>query len=183
MDSDSGNKLLGIPPTLIRTIKQGLQRAAGDQAADVLQEAGFASGEELYHAFRSWLATRTDLGRPEDLDSGLLGEMLSSFFADLGWGTVTVERLSPAALSVSSENWAEPEATGESDVPACYITTGFLAALLGKLAQDVVAVMEVECRSRGDKSCRFLVGSPTTLQTVFEGMSRGSDYRSVLTTA
>ena len=183
MDSDPGNKLLGLPPTLIRTIKQGLQRAVGDQAADVLQEAGFASGDELYHAFKSWLTTRTDLGQPEDLDSGLLGEMLSSFFADLGWGTLIVERLSPAALSMASENWAEPEATGESDVPACYITTGFLAALLGKLAQDVVAVMEVECRSRGDHSCRFLVGSPTTLQAVFEGMSRGSDYRSVLTPA
>lgn len=183
MDSDTGSKLIGLPPTLIRTIKQGLQRSAGEQAPDLLQEAGFASGDELYRAFRSWLTTRTDLGKPEDLDSELLGEMLSSFFGDLGWGTLSIERMSPAALSVSSENWAEPEVTGPSDVPACYITTGFLAALLGKLAQDVVAVMEVECRSRGDRSCRFLVGSPSTLQAVFEGMSRGSDYKTVLTPA
>jgi hypothetical protein len=36
--------------------------------------------------------------------------------------------------------------------------------------------MEVECRSRGDDMCRFLVGSPEMLAAVYEKMSEGLSY-------
>jgi len=52
--------------------------------------------------------------------------------------------------------------------------------MLGRLAGEYVAVMEIECRSRGDERCRFLAGSAETLQAVYEGVSDGRDYRNVL---
>jgi hypothetical protein len=41
--------------------------------------------------------------------------------------------------------------------------------------------MELECRTRNDSRCRFLAGSPQTLQAVYDAMSAGRDYRDVLT--
>jgi len=43
-----------------------------------------------------------------------------------------------------------------------------------------VAVMEVECRSRGDARCRFLAGSPETLSTLYDRMAQGTGYAEAL---
>jgi len=43
-----------------------------------------------------------------------------------------------------------------------------------------VAVMEVECRSRGDARCRFLAGSPDTLSALYDRMAQGSSYSEAL---
>ncbi len=43
--------------------------------------------------------------------------------------------------------------------------------------------MQVECLTCGDERCRFLVGSPATLQQVFEAMTEGRHYSELLTTA
>jgi hypothetical protein len=40
--------------------------------------------------------------------------------------------------------------------------------------------MEVECRSCNDARCRFLAGSPQTLQAVFDAMTSGKDYRQAM---
>jgi len=34
----------------------------------------------------------------------------------------------------------------------------------------------VECRSRGDRKCRFLAGAPETLGVLYERMAAGSPY-------
>jgi len=85
-----------------------------------------------------------------------------------------------AALAVDSEDWAESDPAATTPGPACHVTAGVLAGMLGRLAGEYVAVMEIECRSRGDERCRFLAGSAETLQAVYEGVSDGRDYRNVL---
>jgi hypothetical protein len=40
--------------------------------------------------------------------------------------------------------------------------------------------MEVECSSRGDKHCRFLLAAPETLTLVYERMTHGMTYRAAL---
>ena len=55
-----------------------------------------------------------------------------------------------------------------------------LADVLGRLAGEPTAVMEVECRSRGDVRCRFLAGSPETLGSLYERMAQGSTYGEAL---
>jgi hypothetical protein len=48
-----------------------------------------------------------------------------------------------------------------------------LADLLSRLVGSDLALLEVDCRSRGDASCRFLLGSAEALQMVFEGLRKG----------
>lgn len=54
------------------------------------------------------------------------------------------------------------------------------ADFFGRLADAPLAVMEVECRSRGDERCRFLLGSTDVMQRVYEGMAEGEEYRAAV---
>jgi hypothetical protein len=65
----------------------------------------------------------------------------------------------------------------------CFYSAGMLADFFGRLSGEGVAVMEVECRSRGDSRCRFLTAVPERLQRVYEGITEGRSYQEALQTA
>jgi predicted hydrocarbon binding protein len=165
---------------VIHQLRAALERDTGLQAATYLQEAGFAGGEELYAEFTAWLATHHDVERPADLDARFLDEVLSQFFAEQGWGTLRVQKLGDAVLALDSAEWAEAADEGRGEFPSCHLTCGLLADFFGRLSDGLVAVMEVECRSRGDARCRFLAGAPETLSTLYDRMAQGSSYADAL---
>jgi len=157
-----------MTPPVVRQLHASLMSRSPDQAIAVLQEAGYAAGEGLYQAF-------TAVNNPTDLDADLLGETLSDFFKSGGWGTVTMSPVGTGALALDSSDWAEAE-PGTSQTPMCFFSTGMLADFLGRLSDESISVMEVECRSRGDARCRFLSATPEVLQRVYEGMTEGRTY-------
>ena len=165
---------------VIQQLRASLERDAGLQAATHLQEAGFAGGEELYNAFVPWLARTHNVERPADLDMQYLGEVLSDFLAEQGWGRVTAIPLGPAVLALDSTDWAEALDEPQGEYPSCHLSCGLLADFLGRISQGLVAVMEVECRSRGEARCRFLAGAPETLGLLYERMAQGSGYLEAL---
>jgi predicted hydrocarbon binding protein len=171
--------VLGLGSRMLHRLRAVLERDLGEQAAPALQEAGYAAGDELFDAFTGWLAERTGVTDPGELDARHLSDQLGGFFAGLGWGHLTVTRIG-TALSVNSAEWAEADPDSDTTLPSCHVTAGMLAGLLGRLAGEHVAVMEIECRSRGDAECRFLAGAPDTLQAVYDGATAGRDYREVL---
>jgi len=171
--------VLGMGRGLLRRLRGVLERDFGDQASVALQEAGFAAGDELYDAWAAWVGKRSGVADPGQLDATHLGEMLATFYTELGWGHLHVERMG-AALAVDSQDWAESDPQAGAPAPACHVTAGVLAGMFGRMAGQHVAVMEIECRSRGDERCRFLAGAPETLQAVYEGVTDGRDYREVL---
>ncbi|MGH7339243.1 MAG: V4R domain-containing protein [Candidatus Rokuibacteriota bacterium] len=59
--------------------------------------------------------------------------------------------------------------------PGCFFSTGLLANLLGQIAGQEIAVMEVECRSQGDARCRFVFGGPAALEELFNRIEAGQD--------
>ena len=165
---------------VIHQLRTALERDTGLQAASYLQEAGFAGGEELHEAFARWLRTTHGVERPTDLDAQYLNEALSAFFSELGWGSLTARALGPAVLALDSWEWAEAVDEGRGEFPSCHLTCGLLADFFGRLSDGLVAVMEVECRSRGDARCRFLAGAPETLSNLYERMAQGSSYSDAL---
>jgi predicted hydrocarbon binding protein len=172
--STSGGLRLGR--RVIHQLRASLERDAGLQAATHLQEAGFAGGEELYNAFASWLADKRKVERPADLEMQFLGEVLSEFFAEQGWGKLTVMPLGSAVLALDSTDWAEALDVPQGEYPSCHLSCGLLADFLGRISLGLVAVMEVECRSRGDARCRFLAGAPETLSIIYDRMAQGAGY-------
>jgi predicted hydrocarbon binding protein len=165
---------------VIHQLRAALERDTGLQASGYLQEAGFAGGEELYAEFAAWLAARRGVERPVDLDARFLSETLSEFFAEQGWGALSAVPLGGAVLALDSAEWAEASDQAGGEFPSCHLTCGLLADFFGRLSEGLVAVMEVECRSRGDARCRFLAGAPDTLSQLYERMSQGTTYTDAL---
>lgn len=160
-------------------LRATLERDAGVQAAAYLQEAGFAGGEELFHAFGAWLAREYDVRSPGELDAAHLSNVLGRFFAEAGWGRLGVKPLGEAVLALDALEWAEAADHG-SEYPSCHLSCGLLADFFGRLSEGLMAVMEVECRSRGDARCRFLAGAPETLGTIYDRMAQGMGYGEAL---
>jgi len=175
------------PPTGIRLgrrvihqLRASLERDTGLQAAAYLQEAGYAGGEEMYAAFADWLSRTRGVEQPSDLDMKFLGEVLGDFFTEQGWGRLAVTPLGSAVLALDSREWAEAMDQRGAEFPSCHLSCGLLADFLGRVSQGLVAVMEVECRSRGEARCRFLAGSPETLGVVYDRMAQGSGYQEAI---
>jgi len=169
-----------LAPRVLQQLRASLERDTGLQAATYLQEAGFAGGEALHTAFSAWLGDAYGIERPGELDAQYLSEALWRFFAELGWGTLSVTPLGGSTLAIDSPDWAEAVSDAKGEYPSCHLTCGLLADFLGRISEGPVAVMEVECRSRGDAGCRFLAGSPETLSTLYERMAQGSSYGEAL---
>ena len=178
--SSSPRPGLRLGRKVIHQLRAALERDTGLQAASYLQEAGFAGGEELYGEFTKWLVSTHGVERPADLDARFLDEALSQFFTEQGWGALTAQTLGGTVLALDSAEWAEATDEGRGEFPSCHLTCGLLADFFGRLSDGLVAVMEVECRSRGDARCRFLAGAPETLSALYDRMAQGSGYADAL---
>lgn len=171
---------VGLGRRALQQLRVSLERDSGLQAASYLQEAGFAGGEELFRAYAAWLGAAHGVPEPGKLDAEHLSDVLSRFFSETGWGAIRVSELGDAALALDSTDWAEASDGGDSSYPSCHLSCGLLADFLGRMAGETVAVMEVECRSKGDSQCRFLAGSPDTMATLYDRMSQGMSYSDAL---
>ena len=160
-----------IPAASLHVLRHALE-AAGQDAASVMQQAGFAAGPAMVTAFGTWLKDERGVDDVAQLDRAHLDEALSAFFGDTGWGTVRVEALGGGFLALDSADWAEaiPNST---EWPSCLVSTGLLPAFLGALGGHSLGAMELECRSRGDARCRFVVGAPDNLGTLYERLALG----------
>jgi predicted hydrocarbon binding protein len=168
-------------PALLRQLHASLAAHAPDQLVTILQETGYVAGEATYRAFADWLPARAGVSNPAELDSELLPEMLSDFFASEGWGSVSITPVGTGALALDSADWVEAD-PGTAPQPMCFFTAGMLADFLGRLSGggETVAVMEVECRSKGDERCRFLSAAPEVLDKVYNEMTAGRTYEEAL---
>jgi len=174
------HRCLVLSHTALHQLRVSLERGTGVQSATYLQEAGFASGEGVFNAFSEWIAATYFVEKPSDLDVQFLGEAMSGFFHECGWGTLVPDQIAHAAICLDSTDWAEATPESEAQYPSCHFSCGMLADFLGRLSGGLVGVMEVECRSRGDSRCRFLGGSPETLHGLYERMNQGMSYQQAL---
>ena len=168
--------MLSLPVDALGAVHRALaEDRTPTEAADAARRLGFETGAGFHRALEEWLSTSGagDLG---SLDPDAFWERLSDFFASQGWGRLDFERLHPGIASLSSDDWAEAEPSGSASYPSCHFTTGLLADLLGRASGADLAVLEVECRSRGDERCRFLVGGWEALERVYGEVSAGAPY-------
>lgn len=173
---------LALPVNSLAALRNALETQVGpDVAAHALRHSGHAAGDALI----SRLAQNSDPDANSHELRGITGDTfwrrLSQLFATRGWGTLTHETPHVGIGSLESTNWVEavPDSAAR---PSCYFTTGMLANLLGHAAGGDVAVLEAECRSRGDERCRFLFGSPEALEALYTRLRAGEDLQVSITT-
>lgn len=183
MDSSTGRPMLKVPAaTLAAMHRAARQLSPPAEAAALVRQIGYESGEGFLEEFSAWLMHhRQDPGvTPGDLSADEFWHLLSAFFGRFGWGRLDFEQLHEGVAALRSPDWVEAHALGQTRQPSCHFTTGMLADLLGRLTDSEVAVLEVSCRARGDGACRFLFGSSEGLQLVYEGLRAGQSVEAVL---
>lgn len=171
---------IGLGRNGFHALRQAIQAALGEQAAERLQEAGHAAGRDAYDCFCRWLKTAHGLDDPGAMPADALGGVLSDFFQALGWGPISLNRVGSAGIAMDTVEWAEADPRAQAPYPSCHVSAGLLAGFMGAWSQQTVSVMEVECRSANQARCRFLLGKPEALEAVYQAMSEGRDYSTVL---
>ncbi|MCX5756773.1 MAG: hypothetical protein NTX19_11805 [Gemmatimonadetes bacterium] len=173
MDLAASN-CLAFPRASLLALRAALIRDMGGSYATYLQEAGYAGGDAVFAAFRSWLS-----GQGEDVATFDLAEFqsrASEFFRTSGWGSITIAPVGDVVAMVDSADWAEADPVSALPYPSCHYTTGMLADFFGRTAAAPLAVLEVECRSSGSAHCRFLVGATEVMSHLYERMAAGEHY-------
>jgi predicted hydrocarbon binding protein len=172
---------LALPVASLAALRRELAATAGgDAAAKALQSAGNAAGDSFFRSLAhgaaasvsddAATAARESLAR---LDQVTFWRRFVELFASRGWGHLAMTPMHPGVGALDAADWVEADPDAGGARPACFFTTGLLANLLGRVAGEDVAVLEVECRSRGDERCRFLFGGPIALDELFQHIRSG----------
>jgi hypothetical protein len=157
-----------------------LRRALKDRTdplsvTHALHAAGFATGDLLFQEFSD--AAGAD---PSTLDEVRFWSELSGFLGQKGWGRLRHERLHPAFGALHAGDWGESSPKSGEVQSGCAFTTGLLAQMLGRAAGGPIAVLEVECATRGDAECRFLFGSEGAIESLYRILLEGADLTAAL---
>ena len=165
---------LALPVAALSALRHALAgRVGDDEAAHALRAAGHAAGNVLAGILAS----------PQDnsaLAQSAYFRRLADLFANRGWGHFAHERPHPGVAVLQAGDWVEADPEFAAQRPSCFFTTGMLANILGRAAGAEIAVYEVECRSKGDARCRFLIGAPETLQHLHESATEGASVESLV---
>src|SRR4051812_16792919 len=90
------NALVALTRDSLLALRGAMFRDIGPNAAAMLQEAGYAGGPALYHAFARWLAARGGPA-PDALGKEEFSSRATEFFRDAGWGSVELGALASVA--------------------------------------------------------------------------------------
>lgn len=164
-----------IAPASLHRLRRRLAALAPDQAAAILHDAGFATGEALAAAWDQRIAERTGLADAGALDTRWFGPLLDELCVTLGWGSLTVTDHHARAITFESGDWAEAEPGSEASA-GCHFTSGCLAAFLTIQAGTPIGVLEVTCRTAGDETCRFVAASEPTLAAIVDVVAAGGAW-------
>ncbi|MGH7446495.1 MAG: V4R domain-containing protein [Longimicrobiales bacterium] len=171
MATSSRTPELALPVASLAAMRDSLVSSVGPEAAALaLRQAGHAAGDALYR-----ILSGGDPGSLTALPAERFWAQLARLFSSRGWGQLTYSQVHSGVGSLEATNWAEVRADANSGQPSCHFTTGILANLLGQIADAEVAVLEAECRSRGDQRCRFLFGGADAVYAVYERIAAGDE--------
>lgn len=166
---------VALPARGLTELRRSLRDEVGALASvHALHTAGYAAGEDLYRGF-----LQSAPGEVLGLGTDRFWRQLRRFFRQKGWGELHHDPAHPGVGLLRSEDWAEAEAGTETQ-PSCAFTSGLLSHFLTLAAGGPVAVLEVECLSRGSSHCSFAFGSEATIHELYGQLLEGSSVDEAL---
>ena len=167
---------LALPVASLAALRRSLAASVGaDDAARALQAAGVAAGDALYQMLTLVPgSSSTPPAQPAEWSEAVFWRRFAELFEKRGWGHLNWQLMHPGIGALDAPDWVEADPAVSAQRPSCFFSAGLLANLLGRVSGEDVAVLEVDCRSRGDDRCRFLFGSPVVLDAVYGHLRAGS---------
>lgn len=166
---------VALPARALTELRRSLREEVGALASvHALHAAGYAAGEHLYRGF-----LQSAPGEVPAMGSDRFWSQVRRYFRQKGWGELHHDPAHPGVGLLRSADWAEAEAGTETQ-PSCAFSSGMLSHFLTLAAGGPVAVLEVECVSRGDPYCAFAFGSETTIHELYGQLLEGSSVDEAL---
>lgn len=179
---------VAIPAVTLGALHRVLREEAGPVVAvQCLQATGFQVGravaDQLLANGRTTDERDPDSDAPnapaEPVSAATFWSRLDAYADERGWGHLVHRRLHRAVGVLESVDWAEGEGSDESE-PACSFSSGFLSGILSRAAGAPVAVLETDCRGRGDGRCAFVYGSEPVVKVLHDGLLEGRSLDGIL---
>ncbi len=173
---NSSVREIAVPVSVFGSLRRELEKEAGTlPTVHALHHAGYRAGAEAADAF-----SRSSGGDVFSSPRESFWSRLGDFFGKRGWGNLNHEEAHAGVGLLSSADWAEASVDEIDPDASCCFSTGFLSGLLSQLAGGPVAVLEVECRTRGEAACRFAFGSEGAIHDLYGHLIEGGDlYRAL----
>ena len=171
-----GPREVAVPISMFSTLRKELEGEAGTLlTVRALHRAGYEAGLRAAAPLHEE-AGGDAFARRQDA----FWSLLRTFFQRRGWGTLDHDAVHRGVGVLSSRDWAE-SVEGDPDPEAsCCFSAGFLSGLLSQLAGGAVAVLEVECRTRGGARCSFAFGSEQAIHELYGRLLDGADVEAAL---
>ena len=175
--SGGGPREIAVPISILASLRHELEAEAGTlPTVRALHSAGYHAGLAAAETVQEQSGGKAFATSQDDFFVGI-----HDYFAKRGWGKLTHSVVHDAVGMLSSPDWAEV-AEGELDPDAsCCFSTGFLSGLFSQLAGGPVAVLEIECRTRGGSTCDFAFGSEGAIHELYGQLLEGVDLDGALT--
>ena len=165
---------IAVPGSIFTTLRDELSKEAGPLAAiHALHHAGYEAGVTAGTTFGG-----TD--QVGGMSQAAFWKELGDFFSRRGWGTLAPDGEAQSVGLLASPDWVEADPTIGDPEASCSFSTGFLSGLMCSVAGGPVAVLEVECRSRGDARCGFAFGSEASIHSLYGQLVGGTDLDAAL---
>ena len=118
-----------------------------------MDTAGYVSGREEGNALLAQ-ARAHGVKSPESLPSAILTAVEET---NMGYGKITIDDINFGSwvFKISITNSFEADPTGRTGRPTCAFILNYLKGLFSQLVGKDLGGKEMECRSKGDQSCKF----------------------------
>ena len=167
---------IAVPVSIFGSLRSELEKEAGAlPPIHALHHAGYEAGSAAAASFSVTVG-----GDVTNMGQSAFWARLSEFFSRRGWGMLEQSGEHAGIAFLSSPDWAEASPDAREPEASCCFTTGFLSGLLSELAGGPVAVLEVDCRARGDEQCCFAFGSEVAIHDLYGHLLDGTDLEGAL---
>lgn len=148
-----GQQVVMLRKDAIRLIRDELVRVGGSSGRVIVLTAGHVSGREEGKAI---LARAKELGvnSPESLPVEVLTAVEEM---NMGYGKIRIDdaNTETGTFKITVSNSFEVDHTDRSAKPGCLFILSYLKGLFSQITGKDLGGEEVECRSKGDSSCKF----------------------------
>ncbi len=156
-----GGRIALLSRDLIRELHSAVILTCGDSAQDVLYRSGYEWAlQEMTSLSRRLLTQFGAQSELWQLDPKFVLETWWSPLAEAGWGAASFDctPLPRGIVLVRLHDSIAAEIFGRAEDPVCHLYAGLFAGALSFIERAERHAMELECRSQGTDTCRFLAG-------------------------
>jgi predicted hydrocarbon binding protein len=150
-----GQPVVMLRRDAIRLMRDELMRVAGAAGSVIVHTAGHVSGREDGNALLAQ-AMAQGIKSPQSLPAAILTAVEET---NMGYGKIRIDDINFGTwvFKISVINSFEVDSSGNSPNPTCVFILSYLKGLFSQLIGKDLGGKEVECKSKGDQNCKFLL--------------------------